>query len=57
MNIKMLMSVGKVGLKKAPDELLSHCNGGVLVQNKGTVNKVHPAKIRNGYDLGVVVPA
>ena len=57
MNKKMLMSAGKVGLKRAPDEQLSHCNGGILAQNKGTVNKVHPAKIRNGYDLGVVVLA
>ena len=57
MNNKMLMSAGKVGLKRAPVELLSHCNGGVLAQNKGNVNKVHPAKICNGYDLGVVIPA
>ena len=57
MNNKMLMSAGKVGLKRAPVELLSHCNGGVLVQNKGTVNKVHPAKTSQGNDLGLVVSA
>ena len=57
MNIKMLMSVGKVGMKKAQAELLTHSNGGVLAQNKGTVSKVHPAKISHGYDLGVVIPA
>ena len=43
--------------KKAQAELLTHSNGGVLAQNKGTVSKVHPAKISHGYDLGVVIPA
>ena len=57
MNNKMLMSAGKVGLKRAPDEQLSHCNGGILAKNKGTVNKVHLAKISHGFDLGVVIPA
>ena len=52
-----LMSVAKVGLKRAPAESLTHCNGGILAQNKGTLNEVYPAKIRNGYDLGVVIPA